>query len=317
MEAGTKRKRSAASPPPVTEEERRRFARFASALAEVGRKPLTVRAYRFDWVELARWWSERQNAPFDLARLLARDLVSWRDWALKRRNKATTINRRLVFVKKYARWAMALKEVDLHEGTAILAVPRLARQRLAPRVPPAELLRGVFRIVRERGNQRDLAILHTLYLTGIRISELVGLDRADADLSPGTAELRIRGPHVKGSKERTVPLPEPARKTIEEYLTGNARTTGPLFMSQRGPLSEVGVRAMLKASARRAGFAQAPISPHKFRHAYAYEYLAQNPDDLVGLADLLGHSSLETTRVYTRRRLEDLRKRVGRLRLPG
>jgi integrase/recombinase XerD len=159
---------------------------------------------------------------------------------------------------------------------------------------------------------RDRAILETLYATGVRISELVGLDRRDLDLED--ALVRVFG---KGSKERVVPVGRSARAALADYLARGrpelerpatrARVPGdPLFLNARGGrLTRQGCWKIVTAAGERVGLA-GRLSPHVLRHSCATHMLEHGADIRV-VQELLGHASLSTTQVYTRVSPERLR----------
>ncbi|MGH8983369.1 MAG: site-specific tyrosine recombinase XerD [Acidimicrobiia bacterium] len=160
---------------------------------------------------------------------------------------------------------------------------------------------------------RDRAILETLYATGVRISELAGLDRRDLDLDDGL--LRVLG---KGSKERVVPVGGSARSALTAYLeqgrpilatTGSrrARTGGEaVFLNARGGrLTRQGCWKIVRAAGERAGLG-GRLSPHVLRHSCATHMLDHGADIRV-VQELLGHASLSTTQVYTKVSPERLR----------
>jgi integrase/recombinase XerC len=149
---------------------------------------------------------------------------------------------------------------------------------------------------------RDRAILETIYSSGLRISELVGLNMEDADLSDGT--LRIRG---KGKKERISPIGSPATDAIAQYLQlrdeifpspSRSDPAGPLFLNKLGGrISSRSVRRKLDKYIRQAGLA-GKVSPHTLRHSFATHMLNRGAD-LRSVQELLGHKSISTTQIYT------------------
>lgn len=149
--------------------------------------------------------------------------------------------------------------------------------------------------------RRDRAIVELLYASGLRVGELVALDLGD--IEPGRRMLRVRG---KGRKERLVPFGRPAAEAIEAYLPERARwrhaaaiDDEPLFVNQRGTrLSDRSVRRLLDAAVRRCADLE-HLHPHALRHAFA-THLLEAGMDLRAIQELLGHSSLATTQVYTR-----------------
>ena len=159
---------------------------------------------------------------------------------------------------------------------------------------------------------RDHAILETLYATGVRISELVGLDREDLDLEDGL--VRVFG---KGSKERVVPIGRSARQAIVEYLArgrpalerpATRRVSGdPLLLNVRGGrLTRQSCWKLVTTAGERVGIAPGTLSPHVLRHSCATHMLEHGADIRV-VQELLGHASLSTTQVYTKVSPERLR----------
>ena len=157
--------------------------------------------------------------------------------------------------------------------------------------------------------RRDHAALETLYATGCRASEVVGLRLADLDLTRGSA--RCVG---KGNKERVVPLGKPARLALAEYLKRDRPTLlagrpgiEEVFATVRGrPLSRTGLWKIVKTHALAAGLS-AEVSPHTLRHSFATHLLAGGADLRV-VQEMLGHVSIATTQIYTRVELSRLQQ---------
>lgn len=167
------------------------------------------------------------------------------------------------------------------------------------------------------GGLRDYAILRTLYSTGLRVSELVGLNRDQINLETG--EFRVVG---KGRKQRIVFLSAEAAGAIKEYLVGRGDKFSPVFINHgRGKSSEKNIAAELETAmggksidekkrltatmvqylvrnyALKAGIVK-PVTPHKLRHSFATELL-KNGADIRSVQEMLGHSSITTTQIYT------------------
>jgi len=147
---------------------------------------------------------------------------------------------------------------------------------------------------------RDRALLELLYATGARVSEVVGLNVDD--VLDGLDVVRLVG---KGSKQRIVPVGSYARAAVEAYLvrvrpqfSARGLSTPALFLGQRGQrLSRQGAWLVIQASAKRSGL-EAHISPHTFRHSFA-THLLEGGADVRVVQELLGHSSVTTTQLYT------------------
>ncbi len=154
---------------------------------------------------------------------------------------------------------------------------------------------------------RDRALLELLYATGARVSEAVGLDVDD--LAHGDV-LRLRG---KGDKERIVPLGSYARAALDAYLTrvrpglaSRGRGTPRLFLGARGaPLSRQSAWLVIRSAAERAQITS-EVSPHTLRHSFA-THLLQGGADVRVVQELLGHSSVATTQIYTHVSVDALR----------
>jgi len=147
--------------------------------------------------------------------------------------------------------------------------------------------------------KRDKAIMEMLYSSGLRVSELVGLNQADVDLSGGL--LRVRG---KGKKERIVPVGRVAITAIKNYFEAKSpRDAGdslekPVFKNRLGGrLTDRSIRRMIIKYTRRIALAK-DVSPHMLRHSFATHMLDRGAD-LRSVQELLGHENLSTTQIYT------------------
>lgn len=149
---------------------------------------------------------------------------------------------------------------------------------------------------------RDVAILELFYSSGLRLSELVGLDLGDLDAMEET--VRVLG---KGSRERIVPVGRLALEAIDRYRHLAKIGSGPLFLNKsRGRLSATAIWQMLKKYLRDAGL-PATLSPHALRHSFA-THLLDRGADLRSVQSLLGHASLTTTQIYTHVTTERLKQ---------
>ena len=222
----------------------------------------------------------------------------------EREYSAATMARKIATLRSFYKWAHRVGLSSTNPMT-LIRTPRQSK-----RLPKAITIEQVERLLAAPGDQdvlgrRDTAMLETLYSTGIRVSELVGLDRDDLDL-PGEA-MRVRG---KGNKERLVPLGAHAIGAITRYIEMASEdphfgaiwaegTAGkPLFLNKHAErLSSRSVRRKLDKYLRSVGL-DPSISPHTLRHSFA-THLLDNGADLRSVQELLGHQSLSTTQVYT------------------
>lgn len=272
--------------------------------SERGRSPHTVRGYLADVVSLCDHATRLGHT--DLARL---DVAAIRSWLARLRTAGaarTTLARRAAATRAFCGWAYRSGLMDQDPGQ-LLASPK-ARRDL-----PAVLRQDEAEVLVDTPEDdgpvglRDQLALELLYATGIRVSELCGLDVDDVDLSRRV--VRVLG---KGSKERAVPYGVPAQRALDRYLARGrpelvTDASGPALLlgSRGGRLDPRSVRRLLH---RRAEYVGAPaISPHGLRHSAA-THLLEGGADLRSVQELLGHASLGTTQIYTHVSVERLRK---------
>ena len=217
-----------------------------------------------------------------------------------------TTARKIATLRSFYKWMLKESRCEVNP-MLLIRTPRQTK-----RLPKAITVDQVERLLaapdnRETLGARDRAILETLYSTGVRVSELVDLNRNDLDMNEQT--LHVRG---KGRKERIVPLGSHAMAAIRHYLTllepdprftavrqrGMVDPATPLFINKNGGrLSSRSVRRKLDKYLLSVGLDPA-ISPHTLRHSFA-THLLDNGADLRSVQELLGHQSLSTTQIYT------------------
>lgn len=213
--------------------------------------------------------------------------------ALHRRHAATaTICRKLTAVRQFYRYLMA-EGVLSADPTANVEAPKKTQK-----LPATLTLEEVERLlnapdVSELRGLRDRTMLEVLYATGLRVSELVGLRRGDMNLKMGY--VRVIG---KGNKERIVPLGRLAREWVQRYLDAREDDLPCLFPgARRGPLTRMAFWLTIQRLAKRAGILK-DISPHTLRHSFA-THLLERGADLRAIQEMLGHSTITTTQIYT------------------
>ncbi len=152
--------------------------------------------------------------------------------------------------------------------------------------------------------------------TGVRVSELLNLTRADIELRERSGKVIVR--YGKGSQYREIPLTLDCRQALQTYLDTHhpdfANPNTPLWIGKKGPLSHrSSVMRLLQKYGAAVGIEE--LHPHVLRHTFASRYLRANPDDMRGLARLLGHANLNTVMIYTEPDLDDLTQRMERMEL--
>jgi integrase/recombinase XerC len=256
--------------------------------------PHTVRAYGEDLAQFRDHLCQelgREAHPRDVDHLLIRAFLARLHQAGL---KKVTASRKLASLRTFFRFLCREGVLERNPARPLLS-PRRER-----RIPARLEERDVATLLDVPGEGdaalRARAILELLYATGIRCSELVGLDLPEVDFE--ARMVRVRG---KGSKERLVPFGAQASRALEAYLPARGRTRPrgeALFVNNRGGrLTDRSVRSILGRRVRQIAVHQ-KISPHSLRHAFA-THLLERGADLRAIQELLGHASLSTTQKYT------------------
>ncbi|POM24517.1 Tyrosine recombinase XerD [Actinomadura rubteroloni] len=273
--------------------------------SERGLSPHTLRAYLGDLRDLARHADTvGLGGPDELG------VAVLRAWLARQHADGmsrATLARRTAAVRAFTRF-LHRKGVLAEDPGVLLGTPRLNRD--LPSVLSQDQAAHLLDTVEAEGPQgsRDLAVLEVFYATGVRVSELCGMDIGDLDT--GRRTVRVIG---KGDKERTVPIAETAVQAVEEWLragrpvlateqSGNA-----LFLGARGGRLHASIARRI-VHARIAAAGDVPdLGPHGLRHSAA-THLLEGGADLRSVQEILGHSSLRTTQLYTQVSVERLKK---------
>jgi site-specific recombinase XerD len=269
--------------------------------------PDTRKAFVSDIKKFARWFTSANREPFVVGRVTIRDIGDFRDYLRRDQGQAVaTVNRGLVTLRRFFGWLAAQGHVAANPGKA---VKELKRVQLAPQGLERSQARRLLREVEVRRDVRADAIFHVLLYTGCRVGDLVNLELHDLLINErsGSAVFRFG----KGSKQRSVPLPLPARRAIRVYLESRPPLDcATLFIGERGALTARGIRAICDKYSAITGI---KIFPHLLRHTFSHRFLEDNGNDLVALAQLLGHENLNTTARYAKRTEQQLGEATDRL----
>lgn len=285
-----------------------RFAEFAQALVREGKSPLTVRNYLHDLEHFAAWFAQSNGEPFAPSAITPLDVRAYKSHLVAvAKFKPATVNRRLAALAKYCRWARA--EGLLREDPTA-EVKGVSQVKAAPKALSALELRRLLREVHKGGNARDIAIVEVLANTGLRVGELAKLTLADVALSERKGTVTVRA--GKGAKYRQVPLNADARRALANYLQVRPRSAeARLFLGQRDEaLTPSGIWRVVKKYGQRAGV---ELSPHTLRHTFGTRLVREKGVDLVTVAAMMGHESLDTTAIYTRPSQEDMAEAAEKL----
>ncbi len=250
----------------------------------------TVRSYRSD-LEQFLAFLRAAGAPGEAPAVDAVDARLVRGWLARLHASGrdpATIARKLAALRSWFRFLVRRGRLERNPAREVRG-PRLPGK--LPTFLPHDESHG---LLEDAGaSARDRAILEVLYATGLRVSELAGLDLAGVDRAART--VTVRG---KGGKERIVPYGAAAARALAAWLARRGERPGPLFVNVRGGrLSARGIRAVVRRRARAAGITRR-VTPHTLRHTFA-THLLDGGADLRVIQDLLGHSRLRTTQRYT------------------
>ena len=281
---------------------------FARDQQRRGVAAATMRAYRSDLRELAEWAGARDVEPTDLR---YRDLRSFAATLSERGLAKSSVGRKLTAIRSFLDGMLRAGAIEANPAE-LLATPK--REQRLPRALGRDQVADLLdRIPAQTPLEiRDRAMFELAYSCGLRAEEIVNLDRASIDFE--NEQLRVLG---KGSKERLAPIGEPAQKALRKYLESarHALAQDPgedaIFLSRTGRrLSTSDVRRRLQKWVSQLAVA-GRVSPHALRHSFA-THLLEGGADLRSIQELLGHSSVSTTQVYTRVEPSRLRREYER-----
>jgi site-specific recombinase XerD len=266
----------------------------------------TVKAIKSDLRKFIGWFVSANNERFDPARVTVRDVSDFRDHLARvRRQAVATTNRALVSIRSLLGYLV--RSGALSENVA-KPVREIKRMPLTPKGLSTAQVRKILREIELRRDNRAGAVIGLMIQAGLRASEVIGLELDDITISPRSGQVLCR--HGKGNKQRTVPLSIEARRVLATYLeTRPPSDSYVVFIGERGPLTYAGLRAICSKYSAITGVS---FTAHTLRHTFAHRFLGLS-NDLVGLAQILGHESLNTTSIYTKRGQDELQASIDGL----
>ncbi len=267
----------------------------------------TRQAIIMDIRKFAKWFSTANAEPWDVERITSRDVIDFRDYLKAEKKQAvSTINRNLASIRKYFKW---LCQQDYLTVNPTLSIKELKKQPLAPQGLSKPEVRKILREVELRKDIRAKGIFSLILYTGARLSDVTFLELTDLTISDRSGTVFYR--HGKGSKQRIVPLPLQARKAITQYLGSRPPVDSQrVFLGERGELNRRGVQAIFEKYRALTGIDN--LHCHVLRHTFSHNFLS-SAGNLVQLASLLGHESLNTTAIYTKNSIEQLGEATDKL----
>lgn len=288
--------------------------RFKNYLSKQDLSERTIKGYLDDLRFFCGWYEEIQNKKIDWLKITNFELQAFRQYLVNgKRQKVSSVNRRIQALKRFFSWAHREGIMSKENPTEHLQFMR----RQSPSQPQALTKTEVHNLLRSAGqsshglSKRNYAILQLMLQCGLRIGEVIKLRFRDITLQSRSGNVAII--NSKGHKSREVPLNLTARHALDNYFKQcqNKEPDNSIFQSKRqGILSLRSMQAMVNNLTKRAKLNRIPVSAHTLRHTFATNYLRANPNQLVELAQLLGHDSLNTTAVYTKSSQEKLAEAV-------
>jgi integrase/recombinase XerC len=259
----------------------------------------TVRNYASDLRQFQAFMSaEHPGMPtLNPAAVKTESIRAYLHWLDRKREKSTSMARKVASLRSFYRYLQREGMVSLNPAEGI-RTPKQPNHlpRVLTKDDAAALME--FPAGQTGSSLRDCALLETLYSTGARVSELVGINLEDLRASEGLVHLR-----GKGRKERIVPIGDVALKAIHNYRASlkpsaiSHQSSAPVFLNLRG--GRLTTRSVARIVARYSNrLAGGPVSPHTLRHSFATHLLDEGAD-LRSIQEMLGHASLSTTQKYT------------------
>lgn len=273
---------------------------FAQYQTSIERSPRTIRGYAQDLSVFRRYLDSQWNTSVYVNDIRTEDVETFLLYLKERGTKKSTRKRYLGSIRSFCKWALS-REI-LTEDIAGKLEP------IKVHIPERRYLteEEVETFIDSIDHRLVKVAVQIMYHTGLRVSECVGLKTNHVDLE----DRLVRVVAGKGSKHRVVPIRDRLHDILMDYETWRVTSEYYLATKKTGRLSIVRVGAVIRETVAKLGWEKGSVTAHSFRHAFA-SHLVHRDVNLVNISKLLGHSSLNTTSIYTHARLDDLREAVN------
>lgn len=299
----------------------KQLTNFKNFLDDQDLSPLTIKGYLSDLHNFAHWFEQTNGEALTVQRITPTDVKEYKHFLLNiERRKAGTVNRRLAALAALCKWARQTKQITSDPTENIKGVTGVVRgPKWLDKHEQHRLIRAIendLELAKQKypkrwvTRRRDAAMVLFLLHTGLRLSEAVELRMEDIQLSERKGSVLVQ--NGKGNKQRSVPLNSVARKALQEWNEVRPQSDY-LWMTVEGEHESLSGRTVQRILQRYAKAADVKeLTPHVCRHTFA-KNLVDNGVGLEKVAALLGHSSLNTTRIYIAPSERDLELAVEHL----
>lgn len=258
--------------------------------ALIGKSPTTVKTYQSAVHRFEEWL---QRVGTDLTDYARSDVQQYMDYLVIQKKSANSMNTIWAAIKHFSKWS---GKRDAIEDIRVVKPENF--KKIAPKALDKVERNRILRDVDRAGNKRNIAIIVTLLYTGLRVSELISLDRSDVQISDRKGELRVIG---KGNKERTIPLDVEVRRALSHYLEERQDHHPALFLSNRQ--ERISVRAVQDLLNKYGAH------PHQLRHTFITA-LVRSGEDFAVIQSLSGHESADMVLRYSQPTEADREKAI-------
>lgn len=278
---------------------------YLNTLRAEGKSDKTISTYRTQVSQFLNWMKEHSDDA-DPLKITSIDAVGYRDHLQNEKGlKSSSVTLALASLGAFCKW---LNSEGYRDHNPLQKVKRPEQVNNAPKWLTKNEKYRVIRAALIEQDRRNTAIILTMLMTGVRVSELISLKPADIIISERKGTLTVRG---KGNKTRTILIPSDLRDCLAEYIVEKRATAEWLFDSQRSEqITAKGVQHLCAAIGTKAKVEG--LTPHVLRHTYCHDLVTQGVNVFL-VAKLAGHAKIETTMIYAQPGEEEMQAAVEKL----